>query len=68
MKTFIDFGSKRIHYKIEYSARKTLGITVTPEMEGMVKAPLSATLTRVNEKVKGRVPWILKQQSFLHHK
>lgn len=64
MKTFIEFGSKKIHFKIEYSDRKSLGITVTPEMEVMVKAPISATLTQVNEKVRKRAPWILKQQSF----
>lgn len=64
MKTFVDFGSKRIHYTLQYSERKSLGITVTPEMEVLVKAPLSATLTQVNEKVRKRAPWILKQQSF----
>lgn len=64
MKTFIDFGSKRIHYTLQYADRKSLGITVTPEMEVLVKAPLSATLTQVNEKVRKRAPWILKQQSF----
>ena len=64
MKTFIDFGSKRINYTLQYSERKSLGITVTPEMEVLVKAPLSTTLTQVNEKVRKRAPWILKQQSF----
>ena len=64
MKTFIDFGSKRIHYTLQHSERKSLGITVTPEMEVLVKAPMSATLTQANEKVRKRAPWILKQQSF----
>jgi len=64
MKSFIEFGSKRIHYKIEYSKRKSLGITVTPDMEVVVKAPLTASLTQVNDKVKKKTAWILKQQSF----
>jgi len=64
MRHFIDFGSKRIYYTLEYKARKSLGITVTPEMEVLVKAPIAATLTQVNEKVRKRAPWILKQQSF----
>ncbi len=64
MRTFIDFGSKRIHYTLQHSERMSLGITATPEMEVLVKAPLSATLTQVNEKVRKRAPWILKQQSF----
>jgi hypothetical protein len=33
-------------------------------MEVLVKASISATLTQVNEKVRKRAPWILRQQSF----
>jgi hypothetical protein len=38
MKTFIDLGFKRIHYTLQYSVRKSLGITVMPKMEVWVKA------------------------------
>ncbi len=40
----IHFGSKQIDFQVEYSDRKTLGITVTPEMEVLVKAPIESTI------------------------
>ena len=67
MKTFIDFGSKGIHYTLKYSTRKSLGITVTPEMEILVKAPFSATLTQVNEKVRKRALDIKTTKIFSFH-
>ncbi|GAB5527388.1 MAG: SprT family zinc-dependent metalloprotease [Roseivirga sp.] len=63
-KYFLQFGSKRIDYELIFVDRKTLGITVTPELEVIVKAPLEASIEKVKEKVKKRAPWILKQQSF----
>ena len=60
----IKFGSKVIDFRLEYSDRKSLGITVTPEMEVLVKAPLETSLEKVKEKIRKKAPWILKQQSF----
>lgn len=64
MKDSFQFGSKVIDYKITYSDRKTLGITVTPESEVLIKAPLNAKKERIQEILYKRAPWILKQQSF----
>lgn len=64
MKQSIQFGSKTIEYQLAYSDRKTLGITVTPEMEVEVVAPLGSSLDKIQQKVKKRAPWILKQQSY----
>ncbi len=64
MTASIQFGSKSIGFSIEYSDRKTLGITVTPDMDVMVKAPLDATLDKIKEKLEKKAPWIIKQQSF----
>lgn len=64
MKHSIQFGSKEIFFKLIYGKRKSLGITVTPDMEVYVKAPHSAPLDKVKEKIRKRAPWILKQQSF----
>lgn len=64
MKTHIQFGSKRIDYYLEYSERKTLGITVTPELSVLVRAPMDASLDKIREKLRKRAPWIIKQQSF----
>lgn len=64
MMASIQFGSKQIDYQIEYSERKTLGITVTPDMDVLVKAPNDSTITKIEEKLKKKAPWIIKQQSF----
>lgn len=60
----ITFGSKTIDFRLEYSDRKSLGITVTPEMEVLVKAPKDTSIELVKEKIRKKAPWIIKQQSF----
>lgn len=60
----IQFGSRIIDFRLEYSDRKSLGITVTPEMEVLVKAPTATTMEKVKEKIRKKAPWIIKQQSF----
>lgn len=64
MQASIEFGSKKILYSITRSHRKTLGITITPELEVIVKAPVSATDERIASLVRKKAPWILKQQDF----
>lgn len=63
-KHHITFGSKRIEFDLHYNGRKTLGITVTPDMEVIVKAPANAKIEKVKEKIRKKAPWIIKQQSF----
>lgn len=58
----LQFGSALIRYKVEYSNRKTLGITVTPDMSVVVKAPEGARLEKIKVKVRSKAPWILRQQ------
>ena len=60
----LHYGSKKISYYLEFSKRKTLGITVTPDMEVMVKAPEGTSQERIEEKLEKRAPWILKQQNY----
>lgn len=60
----IEFGSKTIAYSVLFSERSTLGITVDPEMEVFVKAPIGTTLEKISEKVRKKAPWILKQQHY----
>ncbi|MBL0055359.1 MAG: M48 family metallopeptidase [Chitinophagaceae bacterium] len=64
MKAFIQFGSKRIDFRVIHSGRKSLGITVTPDMEILVSAPAGTSMEKVKEKIKKKAPWIIKQQSF----
>ena len=64
MEYSINFGSRKIEYCISYSKRKTLGITVNPNMEIVVKAPENSSLELIESKVRKRASWIIKQQNF----
>ena len=60
----IQFGSTQIDFHLEYSDRKSLGITVTPDLEVFVKAPEGTSLEKIKEKLTKKAPWIIRQQSF----
>lgn len=60
----VQFGSREIVFNLEFSERKTLGISVTPEMKVFVKAPMDTPLVKVKEKIKKRAHWIIRQQNF----
>jgi len=51
MNASIQFGSKKIEFLVEYSNRKTLGITVTPDLDVLVKAPVESSLDKIKEKL-----------------
>jgi len=64
MTSQIQFGSKQIDFCLEYSNRKSLGITVTPDLSVLIKAPVDTSLQIVKEKLRRKAPWIIRQQSF----
>ncbi|MCX6326447.1 MAG: SprT family zinc-dependent metalloprotease [Bacteroidia bacterium] len=64
MTSAIQFGSKQIDFHLEYSDRKSLGITVKPDLSVLVKAPVDTSLEKVLEKLRKKAPWIIRQQSF----
>lgn len=64
MTSSIQFGSKKINFHIVYSKRKTLGITVKPDLSVFVKAPIDTSIDKIKEKLQKKAPWIIKQQSF----
>jgi predicted metal-dependent hydrolase len=64
MTSAIQFGSKQIDFRLEYSNRKTLGITVKPDLSVIVKAPVDTSLEKVKEKLRKKASWIIRQQSF----
>ncbi len=64
MEASIQFGSKKINFQVEYSARKTLGITVTPDLDILVKAPFDSSIELIKAKLLKKAAWIIKQQSF----
>ncbi len=64
MTDFIEYGSKRIDFKLEYSDRRTLGITVTPGLDVLVKAPVDTAIDVIKERLRKKAPWIIRQLSF----
>lgn len=64
MRSHIQFGSSRIDFDLDFSERKSLGITVTPELNVLVKAPTNTSLPVVQARIRKRAPWIIKQKSF----
>jgi predicted metal-dependent hydrolase len=64
MTDYIEYGSKRIDFRLEYSDRRTLGITVTPDLEVLVKAPVDTAVDVIKERLRKKAPWIIRQLSF----
>jgi predicted metal-dependent hydrolase len=64
IKQNIQFGSQKIEFTLYYSKRKTLGITVTSEMEVIVKAPEGTPVEKIKDNIRRKAPWIIKQQSY----
>jgi predicted metal-dependent hydrolase len=62
----IKYGMTEIDYTVIRTDRKTLGITVTPDGKVFIKAPIDASAECIEEKVRKRASWILKQQTFFN--
>ncbi|MGQ1943925.1 M48 family metallopeptidase [Ornithobacterium rhinotracheale] len=60
----IIYGKSVIEFNISYSDRKTLGITVNPDLSVNIKAPLNSKKEDVFKIVEKRAPWILEQKRF----
>ncbi len=60
----ISFSGERIEYSMRYSKRKTLAITVRPDLSIVVTAPRGANPVAVRAKVAKRALWIRKQRRF----
>jgi predicted metal-dependent hydrolase len=58
----ITFGSQTIAYDLQLMQRKTLSISVHPDLRVIVKAPENTKLEDVEKKVYHRAKWILNQQ------
>ncbi len=63
MNCSLQFGSEKIDYTLSFIDRKTLGIAVDPDRNVLVKAPLGCSLGKIEEKVRKKAPWILKQKA-----
>jgi len=60
----IAYGQKIIRFSLGYSERKTLAISVHPDLSVTVTAPRGAKVEQVKQKVRKRAAWILKQQNY----
>ncbi|WP_034690463.1 M48 family metallopeptidase [Kaistella palustris] len=58
----IHYGTREIKYKLVFAERKTLGIKVFPDLSVKVTAPLESKIPDIEEKLKLKSKWILKQQ------
>jgi predicted metal-dependent hydrolase len=58
----LQYGTTVIRYHLTYGERKTLGISVLPDLSVEVKAPLETTFEDVEARVRQRAGWILRQQ------
>lgn len=61
-KHHIKYGNKTIAFRLKYSRRKSLGITVNPDTTVEVKAPEEAEYSKIINHVKKKGRWILKQK------
>jgi len=60
----ITYGKQKIDFLLELACRKTLKISVHPDLSVMVKAPAGISMDSILEKVNKRASWIVKQQNF----
>lgn len=60
----IQHGNYNLSYSLEYSERKTMTINVLPDLSVVVKVPETIPQEKVEEKVKDRLPWIIKQRKY----
>jgi hypothetical protein len=58
----LQYGSATICYDLAFANRKSLGITVRPDLTVGVRAPLDTALEEIEAVVRKRAAWILKQQ------
>jgi predicted metal-dependent hydrolase len=60
----IQYQNQEISFQIIRSQRKTLEIAVLPNQSIQITAPIHASLSNLNEKVKNRILWIQEQQQY----
>jgi len=60
----IKYGSQIIPFQLEFRNRKTLEISVYPDMSVKVVAPLKRAYEEIEAKVRKRASWIIEQRYF----
>lgn len=57
----IEYGTTQIPFQLQYSKRRTLGISVSPDRRVIITAPNNASREKIQEKLEARAGWISKQ-------
>lgn len=60
----ITYGKNQIAFEVKFGDRKTLDISVHPDQQVIVKAPKGVAIERIEDRVKHRARWIIKQQDY----
>ena len=63
----IHYGKATIEFNLQFVKRRTLGISVQPDMQVLVKAPLNAELSQIYSKAEKRASWILEQKEYFNN-
>ena len=58
----LHYGSREVSYTVERRERTTLEISVYPDCEVEVIAPMAATDDAIEQRVRKRLRWITRQQ------
>jgi predicted metal-dependent hydrolase len=58
----IQYGETTIAYELRYAPRRSLAISVAPDLQVSVIAPPDADLAVIAAKVRSRAAWIVRQQ------
>jgi len=66
-KYVITFGKNKIYFTVERRNRKSLKISVLPDLSVVAIAPLNVSVEDVKRKVKKRANWILKQKDYFNN-
>jgi len=58
------YGRKTIKYRLLYRERKTMEIAVHPDSTVMVKAPINSSIPLIENKLRKKSRWILRQMNY----
>ena len=58
----LQFGTQTIEYRLVCMPRKTLAISVHPDLSVTVKAPEDSDFSEIERRVQQRAAWIVKKQ------
>jgi predicted metal-dependent hydrolase len=58
----LQFGSTTIEYQLNFARRKTVAVDVHPDLQVSVTAPEGSELEAIEELIRKRARWILRQQ------